>query len=301
MPFVRHLDPAFVESLNEYHKDNGSWWHELANDPEVFLAVRNNAVNAYVNGGSIGRICWDGKAIALRVNHAYLVFPVRATKDHYVDLLNPVNPPTPLTVTNAEDFTKRLRPIKEIVGTYFGKERQGENEIAARLSAVIDIEAAFNTSLESSEPEFENDNLRQGRIDLVTVAGDGCLVFTEAKLFKNRELTSSRVPAVCDQLILYHQWIKKHAGEIQTAYCNLLDCHQDLEGKFFRRRVGQVINRVDPIPRLLVFGYDGHQEKAARAIKKFVCEGLAGAIPSFGTDHVRTVGSAKRVKAHHLV
>ena len=300
MPFVRYLDPGFVESLNKLHRDEDSWWHKLANDGKVFLAVRHNAINAYVNGGSVGRVGWDGNAIALWVNHAYLVFPARAPKDRYVDLLNPVNPPTPITVTNADDFTNRLRPIKEIVGTYFGKERQGENEIAAGLSAVIDIEAAFNTSLESSEAEFENDNLRQGRIDLVTVAGDGRIVFTEAKLFKNRELTSSRVPAVCDQLILYHQWIKNHAGEIEKAYCNLLGCHRDLEGAFFRRRVGQV-NRVDPIPRLLVFGYDGHQEKAARAIKKFVCEGLAGAIPRFGTDHVRTVGSAKRVKAHHLV
>lgn len=75
--------------------------------------------------------------------------------------------------------------------------RQGENEIAVRVPTVIDIEAAFDTDKEPSESEFESDGLRQGRVDLVTLAEDGRIVFTEVKLFKNRELTSSRVPAVC--------------------------------------------------------------------------------------------------------
>ena len=124
MPFLRHLDPHFVSELNHLHEDETSWWHTLVTDPEVFLAVRNDAINAYVNGGSIGRIRWDGNAIHLFVNHAYLVFPARiATR--YCDLLAPVNPPNAIVISHLHKLVAHLTAIKKVVQTYFGEEEAG--------------------------------------------------------------------------------------------------------------------------------------------------------------------------------
>ena len=259
------------------------------------------------DGGSVGRIRWDRQTIALLVNHAYLVFAAGAPKDRYVDLLNPVNAPTPIVVTDAGAFVIHLGTIKEIVGEYSNEERQGVNGIAARLPEVIDIEAAFNTDAESSEPEFENEDLRRGgRIDLVTVAEDGRIVFTEAKLFKNRQLRANppdQVPAVCSQLSLYHGWLRDHADEIQNAYTNLRAYYQALNGAFFKRRSKQV-NRelsVDPIPRLLVLDCDDPQGQAAQQIRGSVYRGVADTIPGFGMDHIRIVVSAQKVKPADLM
>jgi len=303
MPFVRDLDPTFVASLNRLHEDTGSWWHRLANDPEVFLAVRNNAINAYANGGSVGRIRWDGNTIKLLVHHAYLVFPDRAAQAPYVDLLDPAGPPKPVVITTADEFAAHLKRIKTVVRTHSHRERRGENEIAARLPLVIDIEAAFDTATEETESEFEGDTLRQGRIDIVAVSQEGRLVFTEAKVFKNRELRSTRVPAVCEQLVLYHRWIKEHVDEIQAAYARLRSTYRDLRGGFFQNRFENVNAdlTIDPVPRLLVFDFDSHQEKAAKPIRESVCEGVARAIPSFTRDHIRFVGSSNNVAAGHLL
>jgi len=306
MPFDRYLAPEFVEALNDLYTNRSSWWHQLANDGTVFLAVRRNAINAYVNGGSVGRVRWDGRAIALWVNRAYLVFADGAQRDRYANLLNLRNDLRPIVVANSDAFKDHLRKIKRIVGTYFGKERQGENAIAATLPEVLDIEAAFDTDAEGAESEFENDNLRQGRVDLVAVAKDGPIVFTEAKLFNNRELRASRrrVPAVCDQLILYHHWLVGHTERIQTAYTNLLyTCYPGLNGAFFRRRFTQGRRELslDLVPRLLVFSFDGNQLRSAREIAQSVCDGVVRSIPGFTRRHIRLVGSVRNVNVRHLI
>jgi hypothetical protein len=308
MPFARHLDPGFIAALNQLHEDKSSWWHTLTNDPDVFLAVRENAINAYVNGGSIGRIQWAGQKVHLQVNRAYLVFPAPKTKtdkSNYVDLLASSEPPKAIVISDPSAFVAHLKNIKDIVWTYFGRERQGENEIAVRQKEVIDIEAAFDTVVEDGKSEFEGDDLRQGRIDLVAVSGDGQIVFTEAKVLKNRELISrsSRTPSVCDQLILYHQWIKAHKSEIQAAYSGLRNVYQHLHGSFFDHRFSKAdaVLTVDLIPRLLVYDFDGHQEKGTPPIRQSVCDGVVEAISGFTKDHIRFVGKTKNVTPAHLL
>jgi hypothetical protein len=56
MAFTRQLEAAVVDELNKLYDDRRSWWSALVHDEDVFLAVRNNSVNAYAGGGSIARI-----------------------------------------------------------------------------------------------------------------------------------------------------------------------------------------------------------------------------------------------------
>ena len=46
--FSRSLDDAFVDALNaEYEK--GGWWHRFVHDSEIFVAIRNDSVNALLS------------------------------------------------------------------------------------------------------------------------------------------------------------------------------------------------------------------------------------------------------------
>ncbi len=215
----------------------------------------------------------------------------------------PTNPPKPIVISDPSGFVDHLKTIKEIVRTYFGPERQGENEIAVGLKQVIDIEAAFDTATEDDDSEFEGNDLRHGRVDLVAVSENGRIVFTEAKVFKNRERRSSRIPPVCGQLILYHEWIRDHESDIRAAYTELASVYQCLKGKFFRGRIHPVdaTLTVDPVPRLLVYGFDSSQQKEAPHITRSILDGVGDAIPGFTKNLIRFVGSAGSVTSAKLL
>ena len=72
MAFQRTLEAKFIEDLNRLHEDPGSWWRELVDSPDVFLAIRNNYINAYSCGMSIGKVVRDGDGIRLWVHEEYL-------------------------------------------------------------------------------------------------------------------------------------------------------------------------------------------------------------------------------------
>ena len=79
MPFLRHLRSTLCFATSTISMKTGQvGGTHLSLISEVFLAVRNDVINAYVNGGSIGRIRWDGSHQFCKfVNHAYLVLPAR--------------------------------------------------------------------------------------------------------------------------------------------------------------------------------------------------------------------------------
>ncbi len=56
MAFQRTLDQEFIDALNRLHDQPSSWWRKLVDSPDVFLAIRNNCINAYSRGMSIGKI-----------------------------------------------------------------------------------------------------------------------------------------------------------------------------------------------------------------------------------------------------
>jgi hypothetical protein len=293
------LDGEFIKRLNKLYQDKNGWWHRLADDRDVFVAIRDNSLNAYVHGGSAGKITWDGASIGLTVHPAYLVFPDRTGKSPYQNLLSSESVLQAVVINNTQDYVTHFKRIKNIVRTLQGSERRGENQIAARLGAVIDIEAAFATEADAANMEFEDASLGPGRIDLLAVADDTRLVCTEAKLFDNGELRSATTPAVCGQLVAYFQWLDRNAEAIKEAYGNVAGYYKRLEGRFFQQRSCATKGRysIDPIPRLLIFGFDSHQRKSLEEVKHQVCKGVRDQIPGFTPKHIRCVGKPGNVQA----
>ena len=72
--FSRGLDDEFVEALNrEYAKDG--WWRTLVDDPELFVAVRDNRVNVYCRGCSLAEVRLEAGEVVGRTHYKYLLRP----------------------------------------------------------------------------------------------------------------------------------------------------------------------------------------------------------------------------------
>ena len=79
--FNRGLDDAFVEALNQEY-DKGGWWRRFVYDQDVFLAIRENYMNAYYRGCSLLKIEFKDRAIVGKIHYKYLLRP--STPNEYV-------------------------------------------------------------------------------------------------------------------------------------------------------------------------------------------------------------------------
>ena len=50
--FSRGIRDKFVKSLNDEYEKN-TWWRRIADDPQLFIGIRENYLNVYFNGGSV--------------------------------------------------------------------------------------------------------------------------------------------------------------------------------------------------------------------------------------------------------
>jgi hypothetical protein len=297
MPFTRHLEPAFISELNELSADRMSWWHVLKQDKGVFISVRSNAINAYAGGASIARIEWNNR-LQLRVNRKFLVLPKPASEDgDYIDLLGPAGAPLEaITVNDARQYVDNLSAIKATARRLTGDERSAVSQVAASCDCLIDVEAAFDSAIEAQAPDEQIGSA--GRVDMVAVNDKGELILIEVKLYRNPEIRSRTEPAVCAQLLAYHEWARDHANHIRTAYARVLDYRMKLNLRFNAVRD---ITGIDDVPRLLILGFDRSQQRALNAIKENIVDGLRDRIPGFPKAHIRDVGGLSNVRNDHLL
>jgi hypothetical protein len=123
---------------------------------------------------------------------------------------------------------------------------------------------------------------RQDRLDAATLAerdGDFWIVFHEAKHFANKELRAGngRTPPVVDQIIRYRRSLEQYAPDISRSYIELCQALVGLDNMrakvlgsdkaglstlldpLIAKAATATALRVDPEPRLIVFGFDKDQ------------------------------------------
>lgn len=130
MAFQRTLDQDFIDALNQLHDLPASWWRKLVDSTDVFLAIRNNCINAYSCGMSIGKIVREGRSIRLLVHEEYLTL---TSRDPYVDLLSDQTSRTRQVVFDEKGYLAHLSRIKKRAGRFAGDERKGTNKVACRV------------------------------------------------------------------------------------------------------------------------------------------------------------------------
>lgn len=296
--FRRRLADVFIDELNRLYA-SGSWWMKLADSPTVFLAVRDNSLNAYARGMSVAKVEWDGARVRLKVHEEYLTL-ASPSASPYVDLVVGDKRFRPVIQT-PEDYVARFEAVQQRAGLFSGRERRGANAAARRVRSVIDMEAAFDGG-DVEDLNSDREESRSGRLDLVTVTPDARIVAFEGKLFNNHELRSATRPKVCSQLEAYSAWLIAHTTELTDAYRGVLDLHRRLKGRFFAERGAPSASAtlvLDPVPRLWIFGHDGYQERRANQIADQVAREIR--IQGFTRRHVVVVGETSSLEVSHLV
>ncbi len=129
---------------------------------------------------------------------------------------------------------------------------------------VLDIEVSLKREEEPDDPEpKKNERSKSDRIDLLLFDTKSCLLrFFEAKDFSNSEIraVTNRTPKIVTQMKRYKKQINSPTvrKELLSAYA----AHVDIINQLFDVKQPLPIPKdIDPVPRLLVFGFDEQQRK----------------------------------------
>ena len=212
--FNRGLDDAFVDALNqEYEKDG--WWRQFVDDRDIFLAIRENHVNAYYRGCSLLRLDWKANAIVGKTHYKYLLNS--ALDRPYVEIVD--------GRANLRDDTRSLflsglnniGALKKAAEPYAGPEKSGVHDILASNPNILDVEIAFGTGgTDESDPSAP-------RVDFAAIQDSGedaKIVFFEVKHFDNGDLRASGdvEPKVIQQIETYSRLLRENRNAVIDSY-----------------------------------------------------------------------------------
>ncbi len=262
-----------------------NWWNETLRSKDLFVAVRDGYLNAYVNGQSVFRIEGergpDGIRPRVAIHYKYLLKPSVAKGTEYVTFdgirfLQKGQPLDPQSIVQTgyrpgETLTELIKAAK----VYSNAEKQGVAEIIKKNLNVIDVEAAF------AKPSDNGGRTTAPRLDIVALQKvdreTAALVFYEAKRASDTRLRSNGgEPEVVAQLKNYSRFLEDHSEQIVEAYRNACKALVDLRAPIQTIKTDDLIQgaacgklriKVDTKPRLVVFEFDAAQ-KGGDAFKK---------------------------------
>jgi len=245
------------------------WWNmldcrfDVAGTPQpLFLAIRNDSLNAYAEGQSIFKISFgkDGEPSA-KIHHKYVCKGAEGVK--YLTLRgDKINGKTYEGSAMLDKWVANARCYRE-------GEKKGIAQILAKNGCVIDVEMG----LPASRVGDHTDEHGAPRMDIVALEKDGDtlkIVFYEMKLFSNSSLRArSHIPEVLAQLKRYETWINNddRKEQIVSAYRNACKILIKLNGiryrkagkdvhRFIEQAAAKTAMEIDPKPRLIIFEFD---------------------------------------------
>jgi len=266
--FNHGLSPEFIRQLAE-EANKHSWWADVLNDPKLFVAVREEYLNAY----------WRGHSL-------FLVKPGPKITTHVKFLLDPgLDDQVPLVerefrigelqergFVSHYEGPKTLTKMKKASGLFSGLEKTGCHEIEVNNPEVIDCEIAFGGTASSGDV---GDKKGPSRVDLACLergnGKDARLVFWEAKHYSNPDLRAEdgRPVPVCDQVKGYQKYLSDadNCKAVVDSYTKVAVNLVAIRDMGLRRRLSPLIVEVgtgkrsltlDPEPQvgLVIFGFD---------------------------------------------
>ena len=290
--FNRGLSETFVGALNEEY-ERGGWWRQIMDDRDIFIAIREDSVNAYYRGCSLLKLNWKGGTIVGETHYKYLLRP--NLKNPYVKILN--GKPN-LEAIKGSLFLNSLgdtADLKKAAEPYAGDEKKGVHNIISANSNILDVEIAFGIGgTDESDPSAP-------RIDIAAIQlldQSAKVVFFEAKHFRNDELRANNIEKieVVKQIENYSVLIKSNSNAIVESYlrvCRNLVRVRGLEERSESLRDIASGSRklfLDEMPVLVVFGFDADQRdgKNWKFHRDRLCEKL-------GKERVILKGRSKKL------
>lgn len=213
--FIRSVDGNLITEM----KSTSLWKNFLCDDckkGEVFLAIRDKAIDFYHKGGRLFR--YTGKGFGTDVKYATTLQGENGFDDNH-DLFK--------QGLVYESELKKLRPVSDFTKNYDLVKRNCENHnkdseaslvsnlyhkysyLSQAEVVVLDTEIAFSPLQKGKT---------QDRIDILLLSFR-TLQFVEAKRPSDPRLYSNSTPEVIDQLKRYKEQIQERVSEIQEQYC----------------------------------------------------------------------------------
>jgi hypothetical protein len=233
------------------------FWKAINNDPDLFVGIRNNYINAYYNGNNVCKIRYNPaqKRLIGDVHHKYLKLE-KPAGSYYVDLFR-----EPIS-----DYNMVISGIKKTSEDYAGVEKTGVHSVCMNDDNVLDVEIAFSRI----NPEAIHGRTgRLDRLDYVKLEiqnSKPMLVFYEAKKFSSPEIKARKTPRVFAQMHGYTDTLRGHAAEIIQSYNQVCDNIRELGIKRKGSSIGMVhdtltLDNIDYMPRLIIFGHNKSKER----------------------------------------
>jgi hypothetical protein len=221
--FKHGLNDKFINQLTE-EANKTSWWADVLDDRQLFVAVRDRYLNVYWRGHSLFEVEEGEQGLKATTHPKYLMDPELADRvlleggkfnvswlvDHGF-----------ITEYRSGETLKKMKKASDL---FSEPEKRGCHEIILANPHVIDCEIAFpgNGGPDKGAP----------RVDLLSLELEGKtarLVFWEAKHFSNDDLRAKKEEdvVVCKQIGLYRQYLSQHRKAIEESYTlvakNLVD------------------------------------------------------------------------------
>lgn len=259
--FERGISQKFVDRLNAEYT-TGGWWRSIADDRDLFVAIRKDYINVYLNGNSLLELRMEGNELVGNTHYKYLLAP--ESKQPYIRMVG-----GQAQIDSHSDMFlpgfSRLQDIKRAAKAYGGGEKRGVHQIVMSNPNVIDVEIAFG-----NENEKTGKNTAK-RIDFAALRRQPTgieIVFYEAKQFANKELRADGddIP-VLGQLQRYEAFLRSEKQALIDSYRTVCNNLVALDGVNKRYTPMQDSMRdlsnptIQDEVRLVVFGFDNDQKK----------------------------------------
>jgi hypothetical protein len=228
---------------------------------DVFPAIRNNRIDFYHKGGKLFSY---NENDGFSTHHKYASVVQKLSNSDYL---------TQNDLRAINDFEQGYERIKENCSRYSGDEAQGVARIYGKYSCakvqlesficVLDIEVSMRRDGKEVDVEpIADGGSKSDRIDLLLFdIRTKLLRFFEAKHYSNNDIRAeqSREPKIVSQMRRYSDQLKSNAvGQLMTAYGQ----HVKAINNLFEPRISlPAPEEIDPVPRLLIFGFDEQQRK----------------------------------------
>lgn len=279
--FQRRLDNSIYKILAE----SNIWTQKIKRDcidQYVFLALRNNQINFYHNGGRLFYL--DRNEFKTHIKYASVITEFKGDYLSESELCD-------AKLTNS--FTTNYDRIKENCTKHTGVEDDGISKIYHAHSylsdsnvVILDVEVSFESFVEGKTQDI---------IDILLYnKKERALKFVEAKHYSNGEIWSTKTPKVISQIKRYKKQIKEREEEILTQY----ESYVSIINKIFDLLIPIPIKIAEEPLKLLIFGYDTNQ-KTGRLKEMIITNPKYAGINIYGKGSVNKIDMEAFWKVNH--
>lgn len=274
MLFRRHLEPALVDALNELHASPaGGWWRKLLKDSEIFVALRDNTLNAYYRGCSLAQIKLVGGEVRAYTHYKYLLCPsivnpyIEARSDQFRFLEHLEGDLGSIFISGPSD----VGSMKKAASPYAGDEKKFVGEVIKINGNIFDVEIALSADTSSKDEGYPE----PGRIDFALLRYSSHhieVVMHEVKLFSNTQALRSsgkdeKIPDVLNQIRKYERLLHANADALRDSFIEAAHDLRSIVGMSDQRKfwANAILDsrenfRINLQPVILIGGFDQDQK-----------------------------------------